>query len=309
MNGLALAKEYFDMVGRPMIEKKFPGVKSRIAAGLVGMGSDCLGFDDRLSRDHDWGPGFCLWLGKDDYNCIGLDLQESYDALPGSYRGIRRNTSRWGRGRLGVHEICGFYRSFVGLSGAPQRLMEWLVVPECNLAACVSGKVFVDPSGEFSEVRNKILSYYPEDVRLKKIAARCMSAAQAGQYNYTRCLERSDLYAAWSSLVTFCEDVMALVYLLNRKYMPYFKWHCKGAAELPVLGQEISQAVSVLCQGNNHQTQQDVISTCCEAVAGTLKIQGLSREVGSDLLEHGPAVQNCIKDKELEQLDVWYRGG
>ena len=49
MQGLELAKRYYEEVGRPMLERDFPELLPRLAAGLVGEGSECLGFDDELS--------------------------------------------------------------------------------------------------------------------------------------------------------------------------------------------------------------------------------------------------------------------
>ncbi len=42
-----------------MIAGKFQAYESRIAVGLVGKGSDCFGFDDVLSQDHDFGTALC----------------------------------------------------------------------------------------------------------------------------------------------------------------------------------------------------------------------------------------------------------
>ena len=58
-----------------MIDERYASVKHRIAAGLVGHGSECYGFDDALSRDHDFGPRVCLWLTADDYAEFGERLQ------------------------------------------------------------------------------------------------------------------------------------------------------------------------------------------------------------------------------------------
>ena len=54
MQGLELAKRYYEEVGRPMLERDFPELLPRLAAGLVGDGSECLGFDDAISQDHDF---------------------------------------------------------------------------------------------------------------------------------------------------------------------------------------------------------------------------------------------------------------
>lgn len=90
LSGLKLAKAYWDEVGRPMIEAKYPEYVGRIAVGLVGHGSECYGFDDGYSHDHDFGPRFCLWLTDEDYAAIGERLQADYDALPRDFRGFVR---------------------------------------------------------------------------------------------------------------------------------------------------------------------------------------------------------------------------
>jgi len=309
MKGLELAEAYFTSFGREMIETLYPELKSRIAAGLVGMGSDCFGFDDDLSKDHDWGPGFCLWLEADDYRVYGSQLQRSYDALPETFNGYRRQFSTWGNGRVGVLEIGAFYSSFIGLREAPDTLIQWLVVPEENFAASTNGKVFCDPLGKFSAIRNRIKNYYPEDVRLKKIAARCMAAAQSGQYNFPRCLQRHDQYSAHCALVRFCEALLSLVFLLNKQYCPYYKWSRKASTGLPYLGVEVAQGVDLLVRGEELQKKTSLIEELCARIIAALKHQGLSAGTSDFLLDHGPAVQSRIKDEQLRQLDVWYAGG
>jgi tetratricopeptide (TPR) repeat protein len=89
--GLDLCREYYETFGRSMIEEKFPEYAGKIAIGLVGEGSDCFKYDDKLSRDHDWGPDFCMWVTEDTYKQIGSKLQEAYEQLPKEYKGFQRN--------------------------------------------------------------------------------------------------------------------------------------------------------------------------------------------------------------------------
>lgn len=84
--GLALARKYYESFGRQMIEEDFSEYADKIAVGLVGRGSDCFGYDDEASRDHDWGPDFCMWVTDETYEEIGEALQQAYERLPGNSR-------------------------------------------------------------------------------------------------------------------------------------------------------------------------------------------------------------------------------
>ncbi|WP_373560697.1 DUF4037 domain-containing protein [Bifidobacterium longum] len=82
VSGLKLARAFWTQMGKPMIAAKYPQYAGCIAAGLVGHGSECYGFDDAYSQDHDFGPRFCLWLTDEDYATIGEQLEADYEALP-----------------------------------------------------------------------------------------------------------------------------------------------------------------------------------------------------------------------------------
>lgn len=236
MKGLELARRYYEEVGRPAIEREVPEALGRMAAGLVGQGSECFGFDDEYSRDHDFGPSFCLWLTREDYAKYGEALWHCYNSLPGEFAGFAaRKMTAEGQGRVGVLVIEDFYERLTGRAQAPERVKEWYALSESGLATAVNGEVFEDNAGVFTRIRQGFCAYYPETVRRRKIAQAAALAAQAGQYNYARLMKRGERTAAVLAEHIFMEQAMELVYLLNRKYAPFYKWMHRGIGELSVL--------------------------------------------------------------------------
>ncbi|MBR5747018.1 MAG: DUF4037 domain-containing protein, partial [Clostridia bacterium] len=194
MNGLELARAYYEEYGKAMISESFPELEEIIAVGLVGEGSECFGYDDETSRDHDFGPGFCMFIpdgGKIDSR-TEFRLERAYAALPKEFMGFKRQIlSPVGGNRRGVIRTGDFYRKLLGSPQGPQSFAEWFALPEHFLATAVNGEVFRDDSGEFSAVRERI-KFYPRDVFLKKLAGSLLLMAQSGQYNYRRCLAHGE---------------------------------------------------------------------------------------------------------------------
>jgi hypothetical protein len=289
-----------------MILRDFPLHADRIACGLVGDGSECFGFDDEISRDHDWGPGFCIWLTREDCDDIAEELIQKYEKLPSTFLGYgSRKQSEWGNDRIGVFEIGNFYSRYIGYKSVPQNNEEWMIVPESALAAATNGKVFYDPLGEFSSIRNRLLQFYPDDVRLKKMAARCMTIAQSGQYNLGRCIKREDQFAIRYAETKFCVDVMSLIFLLNRRYTPFYKWMSRTLIELPRLGKEIFERIGLLIQTAEFSLKPVLAEEICSMIITELKAEDLTDSSSTFLLDHGPIIQSKIKDEKLRERNVW----
>lgn len=247
ITGIDLCRRYYEEYGRPMIAGKFQAYESRIAVGLVGKGSDCFGFDDVLSQDHDFGPRFVMWVTKKVYDEIGEELQEAYDKLPSQFLGIDRIETFHGKDRSGVMIIEEFYKSLLGFdlvgmlahnnedtaSGKENldTIKCWLSVQEYALAAAVNGEVFRDDEGIFTQYRNLLSAYYPKAVWYRKAAQTCALFSQSGQYNLPRMRRRGQLVAAELAKAECAKQAMKLYYLLNRKYAPHDKWLYRGMPE------------------------------------------------------------------------------
>ena len=166
--GLSLARDYYEAFGRPMIEEKFPEYAGRIAVGLSGRGSDCFGYDDAVSRDHDWGPEFCMWVTDETYGEIGKELEEAYARLPEEFRSCKRAPQMSRAKRRGVMRIAEFYQNLTGASEYEK--IDWRSVPDASLAAAVNGEIFRDDEGIFTAFREKLKAGYPEEIRYLKLA-------------------------------------------------------------------------------------------------------------------------------------------
>lgn len=300
MKGLDLAENYYRAYGQELLESTAPELAGRAAFGLAGPGSECYGFDDEISRDHDWGPAFCVWLSEDDFLTYGSRLQAAYEALPRVFEGYGpRLASPGEEGRVGVMGISSFFRTHTGLDHPPATLGEWLFIPERNLSLCTNGRVFSDPLGEFSARRNFLSRFYPEDIRLKKLASRCITAGQSGQYNLPRSLKRGDGFSARYALMNFCTQGISLVFLLNRQYAPYYKWMHRGVRRLPLLGERTYEVIQELTMETNWPPKADLIENFCQEIIGCLRSQGLSDSRSDFLPDHAAEVHGKIQDRIL----------
>ena len=319
---LERCREFYEQYGRGMIHELFPEYEHRIAVGLVGEGSDCFGFDDEISQDHDYEVGFCMWLTREDYLYIGEKLQQEYENLmrkqiQGSMQNAFLGTRR------GVFETEAFYRILLKDG------------EEYGYAQAVNGAVFRDELGEFTAIRNRLSEYYPEKVWREKLAEAFHNFSQYGQSNYARMMARRDYVTATLCIGKAMESAMDIVYLLNKTYAPYYKWKKKGMEQLKVLGQVVPLLEELAVMPNQkaawegysyssaHINEKDqcirIIEKVASAIVAELRKQKLIRGKDSFLelyveeIRTGMSVMEII-DKivalEWEQFDkVQNRGG
>ena len=326
IQGLDLAKAYWEQVGRPMLEERYPQYRGRIAAGLMGHGSDCYGFDDAISRDHDFGPGFCLWLTSEDYQAIGDQLQKDYEALPAEFMGFGSRTdsvrAKGANRRVGVFEIGAFFESLTGYRQAPpeDHPHEWLLLDEATLAAATNGKIFADPLGQMLATRQGFKAM-PDDVRFCLISRRLGMIAQAGQYNLPRSLQRGDAAAAMLSINEFIKACASLIFLINNPltvgYLPYYKWTFAALrrlsgrmatrlADLTEQLEDILRLASTACYGGQSfgeggkgarpaaERVTELVESICARIVEELQAEGLTNSPETFLEWQRPYVEAHI---------------
>ena len=236
ITGIELATKFYEEYGASMIHEKFPEYEDKIAVGFVGEGSERFGFDDAYSMDHDFGPGFCMWVTKEVYDEIGEQLQQEYDKLPTTYMGVTRMNTVMAQGRVGVQLIGDFYEKYTGYRQSPDTVGKWIDIEDYKLATVTNGVVFRDDLGIFTDIRKQFLNQ-PEKARFVKLAREVSAMAQTGQCNYGRSMARKDYVTAQICISEFMQHTMKCLFILNKKYAPYYKWMYQGTKQLEILSE------------------------------------------------------------------------
>ena len=309
MNGLELSRAYYEQYGEPMLRERFPQLMPLLAAGLAGSGSECWGYDDEISRDHDFEPGFSLFLPGEDVvdRRTAFALERAYAALPKEFMGLKRAMlAPVGGARHGVLRTADFFREKTGSADGNLSLMEWLALPEYLLAEAVNGEIFADGLGEVTAIRDR-LRHRPADVRLKKLAGQLLLMGQSGQYNYRRCLLHGETGAAQLAVAEFVKSAMAAVFLLNDIYQPYYKWSFRAMRALPRLSITAELLEYLLTTDNEEETASEkyaVMESVAADIIGELQAQGLTQAVCGDLEKHAYSVNDRISDAQIRNLHI-----
>ena len=227
-------RRFYEMYVAELIHESFSEYEDRIAVGIAGEGSDCLGYDDAISRDHDFGTGVCLWLTDEDMARFGQALSEAYNELVDSAE--RSYLTKRLRERRGVMTIHDFYSNILRIDcdteGCRMTEDEWYRLDHSCLKTATNGEIFRDDLGAFTAFRKYLLNYYPDRVWRLRIAEQLHEYASSFQVNYARCMTRGDTVAAELCRAKGIQAAMDLFFLLRREYPPYYKWTYRALSDL-----------------------------------------------------------------------------
>ncbi len=206
--GLKLCKLFYNKEVRPILSKELPNL--RYSAAVIGWGSEVLGFDTALSRDHHWGPRVLLFLSRPDYLKLKDRINESLsNTLPYQFHGYSTNFSKpepngvrhaikITRGPVNhmvqIFTLKSFFEARLGFDPSKKiGVTDWLTIPQQRLLEIVSGEVYHDGLGQLRKLRAK-LKFYPE-------TSGCICWLRSGQEFPTRKLSLAALVTSAMSLV------------------------------------------------------------------------------------------------------------
>lgn len=289
--GLKIAEFFYYSRFEPLMRKHLPELLTRISVGLFGEGSECLGFDDKISRDHDFEARLIACLPNDLYSTYHKKLVEVSSVLSG---------------KVIVTSTDAYFSKYIGCPKGPKTFSQWRKIPEDCLRTAVNGKVFINNNLEFADIRKNILKHYPEDLRLKKIAFCLNKMAQSGQYNYGRSLKRNDVVSANFALTEFIEYYIRLMHLFNKVFTPFYKWSYRSMCELKNLPPNSAENLKSLSLNILDSSEKvSLIESMCQEIVKILKENKLSGLDTSFLTYQAGEVAKNISDTSLRNEDTW----
>ena len=214
VQGVEVSRQLYEGAVAPLLD----GIPH--AAGRLGSGSDVLGLDDELSRDHDWGCRLTLLVDAGHVAEVDERLERELPAAVAG-RPVRFATSwkPWGH-QVEVDSVVGFATSRLGV--IPTDAIDWLLLTGQSVLEVIAGPVFHDDTGELTALRGK-LQWYPPDVEAYVVRSQWQRIAEELPF-IGRTRDRGDELGSRVIAHRLARDVMHLTMLLERQWSPYSKW-------------------------------------------------------------------------------------
>jgi hypothetical protein len=267
VNGAEVARRYYDHVVGSLLQRHRPGLPH--AAGRLGGGSDVLGLDDAMSRDHDWGLRLTLLV---DEPLVGEVDELLERELPGTVDGlpVRFATTHDAavRHRVEVTTVEAFVRSRLGVDAqAPPTVEQWLTVTGQGVLEVTAGPVFADTDGRLAAVRNR-LAWYPHDLWLHLVAVDWARLGEELPF-VGRTGARGDDLGSRLVAARLAGVLVHLAFLLERRWPPYPKWQVEVAAGLPRASSALPRLAAALAADRWQDREQGL----CAAAELLLDVQ------------------------------------
>jgi hypothetical protein len=286
--GRELSAAFYREAVRPLLDQHLPGL--RHSAGLVGAGSEVLGFDTERSIDHNWGPRLQLFVLEPDARIEAMLASH----LPYRFRGWSTSFTPAPPGeprtrlledrdegpihhRVEVHQPDRFFGDLLGFDPAAGVTVEdWLATPSQILRSVTSAAVYHDGLGVLGRTR-RVLEWYPRDMWLHLLASKWRRIAQE-EHLMGRAGEVGDDLGSRLLAARLVRDLMRLAFLQERRHAPYAKWFGTAFRELDSatgLMPLLQEAVT----GSDWRVREAALSGAYELVAEAHNRLGLTESV------------------------------
>jgi Domain of unknown function (DUF4037) len=275
-SALQISHDFIAELLLPQLKRALPDAYDRLAVGIIGTGSDVLGLDDDISRDHHWGPrANVLYLGQDSEK-VAARVRECFVSLPRRYREIELAVNVKNQTGVCAGTIEDFFIEFLGTAELPCCDSDWLKYCEVDLLHVTGGAMVYDGLGEMTR-RRELLAYYPENLWKKRLADWCMYACgRDAPYNVHRVSKRGDLISSTIYFGLCAKRLMELCFMLNRRYAPYTKWLNRAFRQLPNYANEMADLLDRAFATSDWNARVHLLIDASYIVVGALADLGLT---------------------------------
>lgn len=327
--GLKLSELFHSEAVSPILASNFPAV--RYSAGLLGSGSEVLGFDTIESTDHHWGPRLQVFLSDDDCATYAKRIDKVLsEQLPRQFQGYSTNFAPPDQigvrllkdiesgpvsHRVEITTIRSFFESFLGMNpDGEMQVIDWLTIPEQRLLSVTAGRVYHDGLGRLNEVRQRF-SYYPQDVWLYLLAAQWASIAEEEAF-IGRTGDVDDDLGSRIIAARLVRALMKLCFLMERQYAPYSKWFGTAFGRLSCSKKLAPIFRDVLRAGSWHEREQ-YLSRAYSLVAEMHNALGITQSLDTKVSpffnrsyqvihseRFANEIRKAVKDQEVRNIRV-----
>jgi Domain of unknown function (DUF4037) len=275
MSGREFARQFHADVVAPLLARVMPGL--RYAAGRLGSGSDVLGLDDAMSRDHDWGCRLALLVDGPDRDAIPQIRALLERELPESYQGYPvRFPVTWDpsiSSMVEVSTVAGFATSRLGVDPAGGlSVLDWLILTGQSVLEVIAGPVFADQTVELARIR-AALRWYPPDIERYVLAAGWGRLSQEMPM-VGRTAERGDELGSRLLSTRLADGVVWLAFALSRQWPPYPKWRGTAFRELAVAA-DLAGPLAAATTAAGWRGRESGLTDACEVLLNAQRARGL----------------------------------
>jgi hypothetical protein len=297
IQGLELNQGFFHDVVEPLMQEHFPDL--RYSAGLVGHGSDVMGFDTKTSVDHDWGPRLHLFFSDQDFVAYKGKVDEMLrKKLPYSYKGFSTNFADGGlylkhapklKKSGPVNHIFEFwtlrsyFKHYLGFDVSQKpRLRDWLLFPQQALVELTGGRFFRDDLNV--EAVRKEFAYYPDEIwkymlRIQwgKILDELQMQARNG--------EAGDEVGAQVIAARTVQKIMLMCFLMERRYAPYSKWFGTAFRSWLRCADDMYPILEKILAEPHWKKRQKLLATAYQKLGKMHNALNLTKPVSTDIVD------------------------
>jgi hypothetical protein len=315
--GLELAGLYYHEAVKPILQNRYP--KLVHSAGLIGSGSEVLGFDDEMSTDHSWGPRLILFLSEQDHEWVaeklrltlGQELPFSFhgyfthfEAVPGEPIAVvpAETDKRPINHTVHITVLSEYLQYYVGTRLEEElAVLDWLTIPGQKLRSLVAGAVFHDGLGVLGPMQRK-LAYYPHDVWLYLLSAQWQRIGQEEPF-VGRAGSVGDEVGSAIIAARLVRDLMHLCLLMEKQYVPYSKWFGSAFAQL-ACADRLAPVLEAVLSSTGCQERERHLCAAYEMVAAMQNDLGMTEMVPTKVRQFHNRPFRVIEGEEIAK-SLW----
>ena len=315
--GLKLSEEFYNSIIFPILSEHFPHMK--YSAGLLGYGSEIIGFDTFQSTDHMWGPRLYIFLNEEDYRVFHKKLYSTIiEKLPYTFKGYSVNFTKPDSNDGGVQTpdyqssgkinpliwittISRFFKEYLNIGPYTEiNFKTWITFSEHRLLAVTSGKIFYDDLN-LKKIQNKF-HYYPEEVWLYMLASQWSKIAQIEAFP-GRCHSVDDNLGLQIILSRLIRHLMYLCFLMEKQYSTYDKWFGSAFKKLKIADKLLPIFKDCL-SANSWNKQEELLCEAYRIIAQNHNSLNITKKIDSNIRTYfGRPYKVIFASRFVEAID------